>query len=136
MGFMDKVKAQAEQAVAKAQQGVAQGQSKVEELQAKRQAEKLLRDLGAAVYAHQRTGGSDTAVNAVLQNLDAWVAEHGPLDTTPSTDTLTTPGPAEPAMEPPPLLVADTPSPVGDTPFPTASAPSPATEEQQPFTQA
>ncbi len=123
MGFMDKVKAQAEQAVAKAQQGVAQGQSKVEELQAKRQAEKLLRDLGAAVYAHQRTGGSDAAVNAVLVSLDKWVAEHGPLDTTPSADTLTTPGaPAEPAAEPPPLLVAD--------------MPSPATEEQQPFTQA
>jgi hypothetical protein len=129
MGFMDKVKAQAEQAVAKAQQGVAQGQSKVEELQAKRQAEKLLRDLGAAVYAHQRTGGSDVAVNEVLERLDAWVAEHGRLDTTPSTDTVTA-TPAAPAMAPPPPPVSDIP------PSPVTDMPSPATEEQQPFTQA
>jgi hypothetical protein len=130
MGFMDKVTAQAEQAVAKTQQGVAQGQSKVEELQAKRQAEKLLRDLGAAVYAHQRTGGSDMAVNAVLQSLDTWVAEHGRLDTTPSTDTVTAPTHAEPAMAPPPPPVSDIP------PSPVTDMPSPATEEQQPFTQA
>ena len=81
MGLMDKVKAQAEQAVAKAQQGVAQGKEKVEELQAKRHADALLRNLGAAYYAQQRSGGSDNAVTAALATLDAHATEHGPIDT-------------------------------------------------------
>jgi len=81
MGLMDKVKAQAEQAVTKAQQGVAQGKEKVEELQAKRHADALLRNLGAAYYAQQRTGGSDNSVTAALAALDAHAVEHGPIDT-------------------------------------------------------
>lgn len=81
MGFMDKLMAQAETAVQKAQQGVAQGQAKVDELQAKRAADKLLRDLGAAVYAQQRAGGPADAVTAALAALDAHVGEHGPIDT-------------------------------------------------------
>ena len=40
MGLMDKVKAQAEQALEKGKQGVAQGQAKVKEMQAKKAAEK------------------------------------------------------------------------------------------------
>jgi hypothetical protein len=81
MGLMDKVKAQAEQAVAKAQQGVAQGKEKVEELQAKKHADALLRNLGAAYFAQQRTGGSADAVTAALAAVDAHAAEHGPIDT-------------------------------------------------------
>ncbi|MEZ5140804.1 MAG: hypothetical protein R2711_19125 [Acidimicrobiales bacterium] len=46
MGFLDKVKAQAEQAVK-------QGQDKLDEAQAKRKANDLLRDLGAWYYATQ-----------------------------------------------------------------------------------
>jgi hypothetical protein len=49
MGFMDKVKAQAEQAVAKAQQGVAQGQTKLDDLQAKRAGDALIAALGTAI---------------------------------------------------------------------------------------
>lgn len=86
MGLMDKVKAQAEQAVAKAQQGVAQGvaqgKEKVEEIQAKRQADALLRNLGAVYFAQQRSGGSADAVAAALAAVDAHTAEHGPIDTT------------------------------------------------------
>lgn len=81
MGLMDKVKAQAEQAVAKAQQGVAQGKEKVEELQAKKHADALLRNLGAAYFAQQRSGGSADAVTAALAAVDAHVTEHGPIDT-------------------------------------------------------
>jgi hypothetical protein len=81
MGLMDKVKAQAEQAVAKGKQGMAQGQAKIEEMQAKKQADALLRDLGAAYYAQQRTGGSADAVAAALAKVVAHEAEHGTVDT-------------------------------------------------------
>jgi hypothetical protein len=90
MGLMDKVKAQAEQAVAKGQQAMAQGQSKVEELQAKRQGDALLRDLGAAYFAQQRSGGSAEAVTAALGKVDAHVAEHGDIDATPTAPSATT----------------------------------------------
>ncbi len=80
MGFMDKVKAQAEVAVTKAQQGVAQGQSKIEEFQDKRAADALLVKLGHAYYAEQRTGGATADVAAALAAVDAHVAENGPLE--------------------------------------------------------
>ena len=84
MGLMDKVKAQAEQAVAKAQQGAAQGQSKLNAMQAKKHGDALLRDLGAAYYAEQRSGGSADAVKAALAAVDAHSATHGAVDTAPS----------------------------------------------------
>jgi hypothetical protein len=89
MGLMDKVKAQAEQAVAKGQQAMAQGQAKVEELQAKRQADALLRDLGAAYHAQQRSGGPVEAVNEALEKVDAHVAQHGAIDATPTASSGT-----------------------------------------------
>ena len=84
MGFLDKVKAQAQVAAEKAQQGVAQGQQKLGDLQAKKQADALLRDLGAAYYAEQRAGGGAEAVAAALARVDAHAAEHGPVDTAAS----------------------------------------------------
>jgi hypothetical protein len=71
MSFMDKVVSQAEQVTAKAQQGVAQGQAKLNELQASRARDALLRDLGAAYYAEQRSGGSPQAVARALAKVDA-----------------------------------------------------------------
>jgi hypothetical protein len=79
MGFMDKVKAQADQAMTKAQQGLAQGQTKLEELQAKRAADGLLRQLGAATYALHKGSGTQAEVDAALAALDRHVAEHGPI---------------------------------------------------------
>lgn len=70
MGLMDKVKQQAEQALTKAQQGVAQGQAKLDEVQAKRHEDQLLRDLGAAYYAAERTGGSREDVEKALAAVD------------------------------------------------------------------
>jgi len=80
MGFLDKAKEAASQAAAKAQQGVAQGQAKMETMQAKRAADGLLRDLGAAFYAEQRAGGSRDAVMQALAALDAHAAQHGPIE--------------------------------------------------------
>jgi hypothetical protein len=79
MGLMDKVKAQADQAMVKAQHGLAQGQTKIEEMQAKRVADGLLRQLGAAVYAQHRGSGTQAEVDAALAALDRHVAEHGPI---------------------------------------------------------
>ncbi len=101
MSLMDKMKEQAAQALTKAQQGVSQGKAKIEEAQAKHQWDGLLRNLGAAVYAEQREGGSNDAVTAALAALDAQ-AEHlraeaadsseddpegsGPTDTSPGNE--------------------------------------------------
>src|SRR5436190_19497277 len=84
MGLMDKVKAQAEQAVAKGKQGVSQGQAKLDAMQSKKQADALLRDLGAAYYAQQQKGGSADAVAAALAKVVAHEAENGAVDTAAS----------------------------------------------------
>jgi hypothetical protein len=77
MSFMDKVKAQAEQAKVKGQQAVQQGQVKLNEMQAAKAGgsnDGLLRDLGAAYYAQERSGGSPEATAAALSALDAHAA--------------------------------------------------------------
>jgi hypothetical protein len=80
MGLMDKVKAQATQLAH-------QGQAKLSEIQVRRQADGLLRDLGAAVYAAQRQAGPHEPIEKAMAALDAHVAEHGPIDTTPGAAT-------------------------------------------------
>ena len=84
MGLMDKVKAQAEVAIAKGKEGMAQGQAKLDEMQAKKHGDALLRDLGAAYYAKERKGGSAAAVQAAVAKVAAHEAEHGVVDTAPS----------------------------------------------------
>ena len=98
---MDKVKQQAEQALAKAQQGVSQGQAKLDQVQVKRQADALLRNLGAAYYAQQRQGGSPDAVAAAMASLDEHVTDHGPIDVTaPAPTSAGGPQPGTPAAGP------------------------------------
>jgi hypothetical protein len=113
MGLMDKVKQQAEQALAKAQQGVSQGQAKLDQVQAKRQTDALLRDLGAAYYAKERSGGPQDAVDAAMKMLDEHAAAHGPLDTSGTNATATqgagataTPSTSAPTPPPPPGATA------------------------------
>jgi hypothetical protein len=91
---MDKVKVQYEQALTKAQQGVNQGKAKFDQAQAKHQWDGLLRDLGAAVWAEQREGGSSDAVTAALMALDAQLAApSGPDETAdPGPDENGQPG--------------------------------------------
>ncbi|MHB8264124.1 MAG: hypothetical protein ACYDGY_10360 [Acidimicrobiales bacterium] len=91
MGLIDKMKTQAEQAMAMAQQGMAQGQAKLDKMQAKRHADILLRNLGAAVYAEQRQKGANQAVLDALGAVDTFVAEQGPIDLSKGTPT----GPGE-----------------------------------------
>lgn len=100
MGLMDKVKQQAEQALAKAQQGVSQGQAKLDQVQVKRQADALLRNLGAAYYAEQRQGGSPDAVAAAMASLDEHVTDHGPVDVAAAPIPGGGPPPGAPAAGP------------------------------------
>jgi hypothetical protein len=95
MGLMDKVKEQAAQALNKAQHGVSQGKAKIDEAQAKHQWDGLLRDLGAAVYAEQREGGSSDAVTAALAALDAQAERVRAEGGNGSTDGAGDGGPAE-----------------------------------------
>jgi hypothetical protein len=121
---MDKVKQQAEQALAKAQQGVSQGQAKLDQVQVKRQADALLRNLGAAYYAQHRQGRSPDAVAAAMAALDEHVTDHGPIDAAASAPTSDggpqpgTPatGPSEPSGTPqaPSMQAAASPVASGD----------------------
>jgi hypothetical protein len=100
MGFMDKVKAQAEQAMVKAQQGVAQGQTKLDDIQTKRAGDALIVALGAAYYAQQRQGGPSQAVSDALAAVDAHVAANGPIVTATSAAPAAPPAQAPPAQAP------------------------------------
>jgi hypothetical protein len=100
MGFMDKAREAAQQATAKAQQGLAQGQAKIDEVQTTRAADGLLRDLGAAFYAEQRSGGSKEAVVTALGAVDAHVAAHGPLGKAGPASSDPSPQPPGPSSAP------------------------------------
>src|SRR5215469_1069952 len=88
MGLMDRVREQAApvaQRIAQATQEAAnQGRVKLDQAQAKRRADAMFRDLGAAVYA-ERTGrgGTDTAdkIERLVKALSRQEAEQGFGDT-------------------------------------------------------
>jgi hypothetical protein len=84
MGLMDKVKAQAEQAMTKAQQGINQGQAKLDTYQSGRATDSLLRDLGSAFYAFHRQGGSQQALDSALAAVDAAYAGAPPAAAGPT----------------------------------------------------
>ncbi|MEO6627648.1 MAG: hypothetical protein ABIP03_03680 [Aquihabitans sp.] len=111
MGFLDKVKTQAEQTLK-------QGQERMDDMQAKKKADGLLRDLGAWYYATQTgrdSGQGATEIARIGAELQAHEAEHGPL----------TGGEPEPeASAPPPTSPAPT-SPPPTSPPPTSPPPPP-----------
>jgi hypothetical protein len=84
---LDKVKEQAATAGELAKDAAKKGQAKYDEARAKREADGLLRDLGAAYYA-QWTGRGDEGTPAEIERLVAALAaheeSHGPLDLTPA----------------------------------------------------
>ena len=65
MGLLDKVKAQATAATEMAKDAAAKGQAKMNEAQAKKTADGMLRDLGAAFYA-TKTGRSTPTTDAEI----------------------------------------------------------------------
>jgi len=84
MGLMDRVKEQAAMAAQRAsqmtQEAAQQGKARMDQAQAKRRADAMFRDLGAAVYA-ERTGrgGTDTAdkIERLVNALQQQEAEQG-----------------------------------------------------------
>jgi len=95
MGLMDKVKAQATQLAQKTQ-------DTARDIQAKRRADVMLRNLGAAVYA-ERTGragpNGQADIDKLIADLKAHEAEHGinlAPESAPSGTVPPQSGPADP----------------------------------------
>lgn len=109
MGFLDKVKAQAEQAVK-------QGQGMLDDAQGKKKADGLLRSLGAWYYAVQTgrdEGNGEAEIARIIAELQAHEAEHGPLGTKSDDDAgaAATPPPPPGGSTPPPPPGGSTPPP-------------------------
>ena len=82
MGLMDKVKAQATVLADKAQTGMQQGQVKIQEMQAGKQVDHLLRELGAYVFLSERgrtQPESEARVAAIMDQLDGLEAGGAPV---------------------------------------------------------
>jgi hypothetical protein len=97
MALVDKMKAQAAQLAQKAQEAGKAGQSKLADAQARRRADGLLRELGAAFYA-QKTGTAkaDNAgeIDRLIGELKSYEADYGSLAGSDSTNA------ADPSSEP------------------------------------
>jgi hypothetical protein len=107
MGLLDKVKAQATAATEMAKDAAAKGQAKMNEAQAKKVADGMLRDLGAAFYASQTgraTPTTEADIERLVSALQAHESEHGQITLAPeSAAAAPTAAPAgDPAAPPPP----------------------------------
>ncbi len=80
MGLMDRVKEQASQLAQMTQEAAREGKEKLDQAQAKRRADAMFRDLGAAIYA-ERTGraGPDNAgkIDRLITALKRQEADQG-----------------------------------------------------------
>jgi hypothetical protein len=80
MGFMDRVREQSAQLAQKAQETAREGKVKLDQAQAKRRADAIFRDLGAAVYA-ERTGRASAEnkekIDRLVDALSRQEAEQG-----------------------------------------------------------
>jgi hypothetical protein len=88
MGLLDKVKAQATAATEMAKDAAAKGQAKLDEAQAKKAADRMLRDLGAAYYAtktDRATPATDADADRLVAALQQHEADHGPLTLAPES---------------------------------------------------
>ena len=126
MGLLDKVKDAAQNATVAAKDAAAKGQAKLDGAQAKRAADGLLRDLGAAYYATKTgrsTATTDAEIDRLVAALQAHESEHGQITLAPESaaanptavpadgSTPTPPPPpaaADPASPPPPPPTAQT----------------------------
>jgi hypothetical protein len=99
MGLMDRVKEQAAVLAQKTQEAAQEGKLKLDQAQAKRRADAMFRELGAAIYA-ERTGraGTDTPgkIERLVKALQEQEAGEGLGDAPPPA-----PDPASPSDPPP-----------------------------------
>ena len=104
MALMDKMKAQAAQLAQKAQEAGKAGQSKLEDVQARRRADGLFRDLGAAFYAKRKgaaTADTDAEIERLVSELTTYETEHGPIDASDTSDDTSTPDQSKETETPP-----------------------------------
>lgn len=145
MGFLDKARDAAQQALSQAQQGVAQGQTKLDELQTKRAVDGFYRDLGAAFYAEQREGGPRQAVVDALGDVDRYISMHpdehqqaasSGSGAAPSSFSMptsgTAPGSDPGAQQPSTFTMPGTPATSDPSAAPAPSAPAPASAPSAP----
>ncbi len=88
MGLLDKVKATAATATEAAKDAAAKGQAKLDEVQAKKAADAMLRDLGAAVYATKTgraTPSTDADMRRLVTALQAHESQHGAIPLAPES---------------------------------------------------
>jgi hypothetical protein len=106
MGLLDKVKATAATATEAAKDAAAKGQAKLDEAQAKKGADGILRDLGAAFYATKTgraTPTTEADIDRLVASLQQHESEHGPITLAPeSAAAAPTAAPAGDAPPPPP----------------------------------
>jgi hypothetical protein len=109
MPLMDRFREQAAQLAQKTQEAALEGRAKLDQAQARRRADAMFRDLGAAVYA-ERTGrgGPDGAkkIERLIKALSRQEAEQGLGEHPP-------PPPAGTEDPPPPAGTEDPPPPAG-----------------------
>jgi hypothetical protein len=89
MGLMDRVKEQAAQLAQKTQEAAQEGKVKLDQAQAKRRADAMFRELGAAVYAERTDrAGTDTAdkIERLVKALEQQEAQDGLGATPPPAD--------------------------------------------------
>jgi hypothetical protein len=113
MGLMDRVRDQAAQLAQKTQEAAQEGRVMLDQAQARRRADAMFRDLGAAVYA-ERTGrgGSDGAakIDRLVKALSRQEAEQGLGDTSsapPGKEDSDPPPSAKEDGDPPPSAKKD-----------------------------
>jgi hypothetical protein len=83
VGLMDKMKEQAATASAVAKDAAQKGQAKLDGIQAKRVADGLLHDLGAAVYSQQPGHGTPSSqedIDRLIAALKDHEEANGPID--------------------------------------------------------
>lgn len=118
MGLLDRVKEQAATATAAARDAAQKGQAKLDAVQAKRAADAILRDLGAAVYA-QQSGRATASTPADIERLCGALrdheAAHGPLDLGPESPDGGAGQGAAPAASPAASAATPPPPPTGQS---------------------
>jgi len=88
MGLLDEVKARANAATEIAKEAAAKGQAKLDEAQAKKTADGMLRDLGAAFYStktDRSTPTTEADMDRLVKALQDHESEHGPLTLAPTS---------------------------------------------------
>lgn len=119
MGLLDKVKATAATATEAAKDAAAKGQAKLDEAQAKKAADGMLRDLGAAFYATKTgrtTPTTDAEIERLVSALQTHESQHGQITLAPESSAgAPTAAPAPPPQATDPSSPPPPPPPTGQT---------------------